>query len=230
MKAITIAIADDQMLFRRGMAAIINSFEGMTVVCETDNGRKLLTFLETTTQKTDVILMDLSMPELNGIDTMKIIHEKYPDQKVIILSIHNEEKFVIHLIELGANAYLFKNAEPEDLENAIRGVVEKGFYFSESLMLTFQKRLNNKKTHVSVHDNIPITLTVREIDVLNQICQELTAQEIAEKLFISVRTVDGHRNNLLEKTGSRNTAGLVIFAIKNQIGRASCRERVYCVV
>ena len=217
MKAITIAIADDQMLFRRGMAAIINSFEGMTVVCETDNGRKLLTFLETTTQKTDVILMDLSMPELNGIDTMKIIHEKYPDQKVIILSIHNEEKFVIHLIELGANAYLFKNAEPEDVENAIRGVVEKGFYFSESLMLTFQKRLNNKKTHVSVHDNIPITLTIREIDVLNQICQELTALEIAEKLFISVRTVDGHRNNLLEKTGARNTAGLVIFAIKNNL-------------
>ena len=217
MKTITIAIADDQMLFRRGMAAIINSFESMTVVCETDNGRKLLTFLETTTQKTDVILMDLSMPELNGIDTMKIIHEKYPDQKVIILSIHNEEKFVIHLIELGANAYLFKNAEPEDVENAIRGVVEKGFYFSESLMLTFQKRLNNKKTHVSVHDNIPITLTIREIDVLNHICQELTAQEIAEKLFISVRTVDGHRNNLLEKTGARNTAGLVIFAIKNNL-------------
>ena len=217
MKTITIAIADDQMLFRRGMAAIINSFEGMTVVCETDNGRKLLTFLETTTQKTDVILMDLSMPELNGIDTMKIIHEKYPDQKVIILSVHNEEKFVVHLIELGANAYLFKNAEPEDVESAIRGVVEKGFYFSESLMHTFQKRMSNKKTHVSVHDNIPITLTAREIEVMNLICQELTAQEIAEKLFISVRTVDGHRNNLLEKTGARNTAGLVIFAIKNNL-------------
>jgi DNA-binding NarL/FixJ family response regulator len=217
MKTITIAIADDQMLFRRGMAAIINGFNDMMVVCETDNGRKLLTFLETTTQKTDVILMDLSMPELNGIDTMKIIHEKYPDQKVIILSIHNEEKFVVHLIELGANAYLFKNAEPEDVENAIRGVVEKGFYFSESLMLTFQKRLNNKKTHVSVHDNIPITLTIREIEVMNLICQELTAQEIACKLFISVRTVDGHRNNLLEKTGARNTAGLVIFAIKNNL-------------
>jgi DNA-binding NarL/FixJ family response regulator len=217
MKTITIAIADDQMLFRRGMAAIINSFEGMIVVCETDNGRKLLTFLETATQKTDVILMDLSMPELNGIDTMKIMHEKYPEQKVIILSIHNEEKFVVHLIELGANAYLFKNAEPEDVENAIRGVVEKGFYFSESLMATFQKRLSNKKTHVSVHDNIPIVLTVREVEVLNLICQELTAQEIAEKLFISVRTVDGHRNNLLEKTGARNTAGLVIFAIKNNL-------------
>jgi DNA-binding NarL/FixJ family response regulator len=217
MKTITIAIADDQLLFRRGMAAIINNFEGMSVVCETDNGSKLLTFLETTTQKPDVILMDLSMPELNGIDTMKIIHEKYPDQKVIILSIHNEEKFVVHLIELGANAYLFKNAEPQDVENAIRGVVEKGFYFSESLMMTFQKRLNNKKTHVSVHDNIPISLTTREIEVLNLICQELTAQEIAEKLFISVRTVDGHRNNLLEKTGARNTAGLVIFAIKNNL-------------
>ena len=214
---INIAIADDQMLFRKGMAAIVNTFEEMTVICEADNGHKLLGFLETTTQKPDAILMDLSMPELNGIDTMKIIHEKYPEQKVIILSIHNEEKFVIHLIELGASAYLFKNAEPEDVEKAIRGVIEKGFYFGEDTLSTFHKRLNNKKTHVSVHDNIPITLSVREIEVLNLICQEQTANEIAEKLFISVRTVDGHRNNLLEKTGARNTAGLVIFAIKNNL-------------
>jgi DNA-binding NarL/FixJ family response regulator len=214
---INIAIADDQMLFRKGMAAIVNTFENMSVVCEADNGRKLLGFLETTTQNPDVILMDLSMPELNGIDTMKIIHEKYPDQKVIILSIHNEEKFVIHLIELGASAYLFKNSEPEDVEKAIRGVIEKGFYFSEDTLGSFHKRLTNKKTHVSVHDNIPITLSIREIEVLNLICQEQTAHEIAEKLFISTRTVDGHRNNLLEKTGARNTAGLVIFAIKNNL-------------
>ncbi len=217
MKPINIAIADDQMLFRKGMAGIINTFEDMTVVCEANNGHKLLGFLETTTQNPDVILMDLSMPELNGIDTMKIIHEKYPEQKVIILSIHNEEKFVIHLIELGASAYLFKNSEPEDVEKAIRGVIEKGFYFSEDTLSTFHKRLTNKKSHVSVHDNIPITLSIREIEVLNLICQEQTAHEIADKLFISTRTVDGHRNNLLEKTGARNTAGLVIFAIKNNL-------------
>lgn len=217
MKTINIAIADDQVLFRKGMAAIVNTFENISVVCEADNGNKLLGFLETTTQKPDVILMDLSMPNLNGIDTMKIIHERYPEQKVIILSIHNEEKFVIHLIELGASAYLFKNAEPEDVEKAIRGVIEKGFYFSENTLSTFQKRLSNKKSHVSVHDNIPITLSTREIEVLNLICLEKTAHEIATQLFISVRTVDGHRNNLLEKTGARNTAGLVIFAIKNNL-------------
>jgi DNA-binding NarL/FixJ family response regulator len=217
MKTINIAIADDQMLFRKGMAAIVNTFENMTVICEADNGHKLLGFLETTTQKPDVILMDLSMPNLNGIDMMKIIHEKYPKQRVIILSIHNEEKFVIYLIELGASAYLFKNSEPEDVEKAIKGVIEKGFYFSEDTLSTFHKRLTNKKSHVSVHDNIPITLSLREIEVLNLICQEQTAHEIAEKLFISVRTVDGHRNNLLEKTGARNTAGLVIFAIKNNL-------------
>lgn len=217
MKTINIAIADDQMLFRKGMAGIINTFEDMTVVCEADNGHKLLGFLETTTQNPNVILMDLSMPELNGIDTMKIIHEKYPEQKVIILSIHNEEKFVTHLIELGASAYLFKNSEPEDVEKAIRCVIEKGFYFSEDTLSAFHKRLSNKKLHVSVHDNIPITLSMREIEVLNLICHEQTANEIAEKLFISVRTVDGHRNNLLEKTGARNTAGLVIFAIKNNL-------------
>lgn len=217
MKTINIAIADDQVLFRKGMAAIVNTFEHISVVCEADNGNKLLGFLETTTQKPDVILMDLSMPNLNGIDTMKIIHDRYPAQKVIILSIHNEEKFVIHLIELGASAYLFKNAEPEDVEKAIRGVIEKGFYFSEETLSTFKKKLSNKKSHVSVHDNIPITLSIREIEVLNLICQEKTAHEIATQLFISVRTVDGHRNNLLEKTGARNTAGLVIFAIKNNL-------------
>jgi DNA-binding NarL/FixJ family response regulator len=217
MKTITIAIADDQVLFRKGMAAIVNTFKDISVVCEADNGNKLLDFLETTTQKPDVILMDLSMPNLNGIDTMKIIHERYPEQKVIVLSIHNEEKFVIHLIELGASAYLFKNAEPEDVEKAIRGVIEKGFYFSEDTLSTFHKRLTNKKSHVSVHENIPITLITREIEVLNLICLEKTAHEIAAQLFISVRTVDGHRNNLLEKTGARNTAGLVIFAIKNNL-------------
>ena len=148
---------------------------------------------------------------------MRIIHEKYPEQKVIILSIYNEEKFVVHLIELGASAYLFKNSEPVEVEKAIRGVIEKGFYFSEDILTTFHKRLSNKKSHVLVHDNIPITLSAREIEVLNLICQEQTAHEIADKLFISVRTVDGHRNNLLEKTGARNTAGLVIFGIKNNL-------------
>jgi DNA-binding NarL/FixJ family response regulator len=217
MKSISIAIADDQMLFRKGMTAIVNSFEGMSVICEADNGHKLLGFLETTTQKPDIILMDLSMPGLNGIDTMKIMHDKFPEQKAIILSIHNEDKFVIHLIELGASAYLFKNSEPEDVEKAIHGVMEKGFYFNENTMNALHKRLTKKRMHVSVHDNIPIILSTREVEILNLICQELTANEIAEKLFISVRTVDGHRNNLLEKTGARNTAGLVIFAIKNNL-------------
>ena len=116
---INIAIADDQMLFRRGMVGIINTFENMAVICEADNGHKLLGFLETTTQNPDVILMDLSMPNLNGIDTMKIIHEKYPEQKVIILSIHNEEKFVIHLIELGEVLISSKTLNPKMLRRQL---------------------------------------------------------------------------------------------------------------
>ena len=217
MSSIKVAITDDQVLFRRGIASIINTFEGISIVLEADNGRMLLDTLQTLESLPDVVLLDLSMPELNGIETTKILHVSYPSIKIIILSVYGEDRFVTHLMELGVNAYLFKNVEPEEVERAIRTVMDKDFYFNEAFLNAMKNRLTNKRQKILLTDNIPSTLTAREIEVLKLICKQNTAQEIAEQLFISVRTVDGHRNNLLEKTGVRNSAGLVLFAIKHRL-------------
>ncbi len=217
MSSIKVAITDDQVLFRRGIASIINTFEGISIVLEADNGRMLLDTLQTLESLPDVVLLDLSMPELNGIETTKILHVSYPSIKIIILSVYGEDRFVTHLMELGVNAYLFKNVEPEEVERAIRTVMDKDFYFNEAFLNAMKNRLTNKRQKILLTENIPSTLTAREIEVLKLICKQNTAQEIAEQLFISVRTVDGHRNNLLEKTGVRNSAGLVLFAINHRL-------------
>ena len=217
MANIRVAITDDQVLFRRGMASLINTFENISIVLEADNGRILLDSLQNFEPIPDVVLLDLSMPELNGIETTKLLHVHYPSIKIIILSVYGEDRFVTHLMELGVNAYLFKNVEPEEVERAIRTVIDKDFYFNEAFLNAMKNRLTNKRQKITLTDNIPSTLTSREIEVLSLICKQRTAQEIADQLFISVRTVDGHRNNLLEKPGARNSAGLVLFAIKHRL-------------
>jgi DNA-binding NarL/FixJ family response regulator len=217
MKTIKIAIADDQILFRKGIIGIINSFENIEIVFEASDGQELLELFEKAEEIPDIAILDLSMPVLNGIDTTKILHEKYPDVKIIILSVFSEDRFVTHLMEIGVNAYLIKNVEPEEVERAIKTVLEKDFYFNEAFLSAMQKRISGKKTRLMLQDNIPTLLSQRELEVLDLICKQYTAQEIGEKLFISTRTVDGHRNNLLEKTGMKNTAGLVVFSIKNNL-------------
>jgi two-component system response regulator NreC len=217
MTMIRVAIADDQVLFRKGMMAIVNAFDGMQITIEADNGRILLDALAMTDTLPDVVLLDLSMPELNGVETTKLIHKNYPSLKIIILSVYGEDRFVTHLMDLGVNAYLFKNVEPLEVERAIRAVVETDFYFNEAFLSALKNRMLVKKPRRLLTDDLPATLTAREIEVLNLICKQLTAPEIAERLSVSIRTVDGHRANLLEKTNARNTAGLVLFAIKNRL-------------
>ncbi|MBO2011384.1 response regulator transcription factor [Hymenobacter negativus] len=215
MSTIRVAIADDQSLFRKGMMAIINEFEGVETTIEADNGQRLLDALATAAPLPDVALLDLSMPDLNGVETTKLIRRHYPQLKVIILSVYGEDRFVTHLMDLGVNAYLFKNVEPLEVERAIRAVVEKEFYFNEAFLTAMKNRMLVKKPRRLLTENVVAILTAREKDVLDLICKQMTATEIAERLCVSVRTVDGHRTNLLEKTGARNTAGLVLFAIKH---------------
>lgn len=217
MSFIRVAIADDQVLFRKGMMAIIDSFDGMAITLEADNGRTLLDALAIANHLPDVVLLDLSMPELNGVETTKLIHKDYPTLKIIILSVYAEDRFVTHLMDLGVNAYLFKNVEPLEVERSIRAVIETDFYFNEAFLSALKNRMLVKKPRRLLTNDLPATLTAREIEVLHLICKQLTAPEIAERLSVSIRTIDGHRANLLEKTNSRNTAGLVLFAIKNRL-------------
>lgn len=211
---INIAIADDQKLFRKGMGALIGSFENMQLVFEAGNGKELIALCREAQPKPDVVLLDLSMPEMNGLEALKVLKVEFPTIRAIILTIHEVENFILATIQAGANGYLAKNAEPEEVEVAIREVFKNDFYFTVPMLEIMRKGLT-KKTQPALLDHE--RLTNREKEVLQLICKQFSSQEIAEKLFLSHRTVEGHRNNLLAKTGSRNTAGLVLFALKHQL-------------
>lgn len=213
---INVAIADDQKLFRKGMIALVNSFESMNILFEAENGRQLLTLLEQAEVIPNIILLDLSMPEMNGLEALKVIKESFPSIGVIILTIHEAEHHILATIQAGANAYLAKNAEPEEVEKAIREVYKNDFYFTMPMLEIMRKGLIKKPQPLNLdqHEN---PLSPRELEVLQLICKQFSSIEIAEKLFLSNRTVEGHRNNLLAKTGSRNTAGLVLYALKHKL-------------
>lgn len=215
MGGIKLAIADDQVLFRKGLASITGDFDIVDSIVEANNGRELIELLQTF--KPEVILMDLKMPEMDGIEATKIIRNEYPEIKIIVLSMYDDDKFILHLLELGANGYLLKNADPEEVEEAIEAVVKGGYYFNDYVTKVMHNGLFSKKEKIKPSLNSKVNLTPREMEVLELICKEYTNAEIAEQLFLSARTIEGYRNKLLDKLGSRNTAGLVAFAIKNKL-------------
>lgn len=212
---INIAIAEDQVLFRKGIISLLKTFIDVNVCIEAENGEELLSKLAASSDEIHVCLIDLNMPVLNGIETLKQTRKLHPTIKNIILTIHEEEKYIQKLIEEGANAYLAKNTDPDELIKALHAVINQDYYFNEASIRAMHNNLQGKKNNSTHSANID--LTRREKEVLTLICREYTSSEIAEKLFISDSTVNGHRNNLLLKIGCKNTAGLVLFAIKNDL-------------
>ncbi len=212
MAKIKLMIADDHVLFRRGMASIIKEFDGISLIGEANNGVELLEIVKK--RQPQVILMDLKMPEMDGIEATKHIHFKYPEIKIIVLSMFSDDKFILHLIESGASGYLLKNAEPDEVEDAIYAVLDNGFYFNEFVSKAMLTGLINRNK-IKPNFNTDINLTDRETEVLRMICEELTNVEIAKKLYLSARTIEGYRNSLLSKIGAKNTVGLVMYAVKS---------------
>jgi len=210
-----IAIADDEALFRKGVAMLFADF-GASLAFEASNGVELIDQLNRADPLPDILLLDLNMPDMNGIEAAKVIQQQYPDLKFIVLSTYYSKVFIVNMIELGAAAYLAKNASPEEMEQTIKEVAAKGFYYDQRVLEVIRENML-KKTRPPFKTPFGVTLSEREKEVLQLICEEMTTTEIAEKLFISPRTVDGHRNNLLQKLDCRNTAGLVIIAMQEQL-------------
>ncbi|GAB5399854.1 MAG: two-component system response regulator YxJL [Aureisphaera sp.] len=218
MDPIKIAIADDEALFRKGMKLLLNGYEGISVELEAENGVDLLQKLKSTGQLPDILLLDLKMPEMNGIEVAKVIRTEYPNIKIIVLSTHFSRAFIINMIELSAVAYLPKNSQPQEVAETIQAVFSKGFHYNNEVMAIIRENIISKKKPKA---HFSFDLTPREIEILQLICEQYTGPEIAEKLFISPRTVDGHRNNLLSKLNCKNVAGLVVFALQNEIVQIS---------
>lgn len=217
MQNIAISIVDDQQLFRQGLASLISNEEGFSMVSESDSGAGFLHDLAELSRKPDIALIDLEMPGMDGMELNQILQRQYPSIKVIIVSVHANARLISRMIESGACAYLLKNSDKAELINAVRTTYKAGFYISHYVLKAMQESAAMKSRTTAQVNAPPVDISIRERQVLQLICQELTAPEIAAQLFISVRTVEGHRNNLLIKTKSRNTAGLVLFALKHRI-------------
>jgi DNA-binding NarL/FixJ family response regulator len=207
---IRIALVDDHSLFRRGMKLLLGSYPDFEVVAEAASGEEFLSLLEQV--HPDVVFMDYSMPGLNGAQTTEQALKLCPDMKVITLSMFGDNIYYTRMVEAGAKGFLLKDSEFDAVVEAVQSVSEGGSYFSSSLLDSLSHSIKaGSVAMIDEHDR----LSERELEILVCICQGLSTQEIADKLFISKRTVDKHRANILGKSGCKNSASLVVYAIKN---------------
>ncbi len=207
-------IADDHTLFRKAMVNLLSTFKRVSEVKDAENGKELLTLMKYDVP--DVAIVDLQMPVMDGSETCGAIIQKYPDVKLIILTMHDSEKYILHMMEMGVHAFLLKNTEPDELERAIYAVVEKDFYHNDLVASALRKNFNDKK-----HTKNPLLksteLSDREKDIVRLLCQELTNKEIGDRLGLSERTVENHRYRILEKLNLKSTIGLVRYAYDSGI-------------
>ncbi|MBO4778018.1 MAG: response regulator transcription factor [Bacteroidales bacterium] len=210
MKPLHIHLVDDHSLFREGLKFLLSNSDFISQIEESENGEIFLQKIKKNIP--DVVLMDIEMPVVDGITASKTAMEMYPDLKIIALSMYAEEEYYSKMIDVGVKGFLLKNSQFEDVQKAILEVSEGNNFFSPEILDRIISNMYKKKDEKAILD-----LTEREIEVLYNICKGLSNQEIADLLFISKRTVDKHRENLLLKTGAKNTAGLVVYAIKNGI-------------
>lgn len=199
-----IAIVDDHKILRNGLKMLLRDMQNTEVVIEASNGKEFIDQLQEVVP--DLVIIDINMPVMTGDEAVRIARKMHPDLKIIVLSMNNEVQYFNAMNELGVDGYIIKESDYDELEHAIETVIKGGKYFSQELLLNM---VNNR----TIHSNIQ--LTDREQEVLNYLCRGFSANEIAEKMYISPRTVEKYRSDLLLRTATPNSVSLVVFAIKN---------------
>lgn len=214
MRKLRVVIADDHEIFRDGLVLMLNKQKNLELAGQASNGIELIELVNATNP--EIILTDIKMPEMDGVEASRQILAKNPHRKIIALSMFDEENLIVDMLEAGAKGYLLKNADKQEILDAIQTVHEDNNYYCQrtsaklATMIVKSKFSQEKKTSVAA-------FTEREIEIIRLICQQLTAQQIADKLFLSKRTVEGYRTKILEKMNVRNSAGVVIYALKHQL-------------
>ncbi|KAA9036602.1 response regulator transcription factor [Ginsengibacter hankyongi] len=214
MDTIKVAIADDHKIFRKGVILSLKPYHNIQFVLEAENGEELIQGVEQANP--DIILMDLKMPVKDGIETTKYINRHFPAIKILILTMYEDERFVGHLMDSGANGYLLKSTDPEEIKQGIMDVMRTGFYLNNFVNRVLIKK-NYSKQKFNPNLNSEVVISDREKEVLSLVCLEYTAQEIAQKMDISARTVEAIKDRLMERFGVKNSVGLVFFAMKNSL-------------
>lgn len=214
MSIIKVAIADDHKIFRKGVILSLRQYTNIKFVLEAENGEELLAGLAAS--EPDVVLMDLRMPVKDGIEATKAISKDFPKIHVIVLTMYEDERFVAHLMENGANGYLLKSADPSEIKKAIIEVVAKGYYLNNFVNKVLLKK-SHARTKIIPSLNSEVVISDKEREVLRLLCMEFTATEIAQKMDISPRTVEAIKDRLMARFNVKNTAGLVFFAVRNNL-------------
>ena len=211
MEKIKVILVDDHTLFRNGLKLLLGGYDHIEIIAEASDGAEFLQTLEK--RLPDIVLIDIEMPVMNGLEATQKAIIKYPNLKVISLSMYGEEEYYYKMIESGAKGFILKNSDITEVIKAINSVMKGGTYFSSDLLYNVVKNINTVTKTTITSDQ----LSERERQVLEAICKGLSNQEIADQLFISKRTVEKHRASLMAKTNSKNTANLVMFAIENKL-------------
>ena len=216
MGGVKILLVDDHNIVKQGLRVILESHENIKVVDEAGNGKEAIEKLRGGLD-VNLVVIDINMPEMNGIEAAEIIVKEFPDLRILALTMLNEEYHIRKMLKAGAHGYILKNSSKDELLNAVLSINKGEHYFSkEATNIIMMDMVNG----TPANNDVPVEevyLTEREKDIIKLIAKEFTNAEIAEKLFISVRTVDAHRRNLLQKIGARNTAGLVVYAIEHNL-------------
>jgi two-component system invasion response regulator UvrY len=208
----TIGLADDHKLFRKGMTELINAFPGYQVMWEANHGKEVQDKMSVASQVPAIVLLDINMPEMDGYQTAAWLKQEFPHVKVLALSMYDDEQSIIKIIKCGARGYILKDAEPTELKTAFDTILHKGFYYSEIVSNALVNNLHGDQGAV-----VPVSLNDRELEFLKLACTELTYKEIADKMCLAPRTIDGYREALFEKLDVKNRVGLVLYAIRKGI-------------
>ena len=211
-EGVRIALVDDHTLFRTGLKGLLMQREGFEVVADVGSGEEFLAQLPAL--DVDVVFMDISMPGIDGSETTRRALQMRPNLKVITLSMYGDDHYYTLMVECGASGFLLKDSDIEEVYASVDAVVAGDSYFSSALLGMLTRNMSRLATEPKCEED---ALSDREVEILVEVCRGLSNQEIADKLFISKRTVDKHRANILEKTGCKNTANLVVYAIKNHL-------------
>lgn len=211
MKEFSVVIVDDHTLLSQAIQGMVDNFERFKVLYTCKNGQELIDrFSESPKNIPNVVLMDINMPIMNGIETTAWINKTHPDVNVMALSVEDENNTILKMLKAGAVGYLLKDTEKSVLEKALTEIVENGFYHTKSVTNLLMKSISGSMDEQMV-------LKDREIEFLKFACTEMTYKEVADKMFLSPKTIDGYRNNLFIKLNVRNRVGLVMYAIRNKI-------------
>lgn len=206
----TIALVDDHQLFRKSLLNFLNALEGINVVFDTDDGNLLMKFLNG--NKVDIVLLDIQMPVIDGFDLCKLIRVSHPKIRILVVSQLTTKQAVQKIMECGANGFFAKHSSPDQLEVAIKSVMDRDYYFDLELSKVIRETISWQKNVQLQH---LVHFSDREIEIIKLSCKEFSSKQIAGKLFISIRTVEKHRNRIMEKTNAKNFIGAILYAIKH---------------